>query len=108
LSVINKAALDPVGTEDLGISTITEDDVDLHVSSLHVSRGKGITWTGLIAFHWKSFYKYFMNKSHEAHLTISCFFFLCNTRALYICRQGCEKVLKKEWGSLKVSARLAY
>jgi hypothetical protein len=65
--------------------------------------------TVLIAFHWKSFCKYFMNKSHEAHLTISCFFFYETPGpCIYLLpRVACEKVRKKEWGFLKVSAGLS-
>jgi hypothetical protein len=69
--------------------------------------------TGLIAFHWKSFYKYFMtqkpwNSPHHYIVAVSFFY---ETPGPYIhvsATKDCEKVRKKEWGSLKVSARLAY
>jgi hypothetical protein len=61
---------------------------------------------GLIAFHWISVYQYFMTKKPWSPPHHCCCLFYETPGPCISAAKGCE-VRKKEWGSLKVSARLA-
>jgi hypothetical protein len=86
-------------------SVPTGSNAALFITDNESSQNK---WLGWLLFIGKVFINILWHKRHEARLAISCFLFYETSRPCISAAKGCEKFRKKEWGSLKVSARLAY